>query len=292
MKEVKEKIWQTRGSLPGSYVVILGGTHGDERTGIEAMNRLITIVGDDHDVQMGTLTLVLGNPKAIELDSRGSVPHADLNRLFTLDLETKKPDGTYEDQRARELLPFLLHADILLDIHSTSKPSEPFMCSSISPRHMELYKWFHVDKVLGDSRHVLGGRVASTDEYVDAHGGIGVCFESGLSTDLSRVQGVVNSLLDVLRAQGVLRGEPVGKPKEPQACFEMEEAVVLSKDGFIFECGFGDRSFVPFREGDVLGHHGNKPLIARYDGVVVFPTTRKYWHVGLPVAYLAKYKQK
>ena len=178
LKEVEEKIWQIQGASAGLSVVILGGVHGDERTGIEVIRTLVDVFNGT-ELQAGTLTLALGNPRAIELHRRGSDSQLDLNRLFTLDLEDKNPDGTYENARARQLLPFLLHADILIDIHSTSKPAMPFICSSLDARHMELYKWFPTNTVLSDPRHVLAGRVASTDEYVDAQGGVGMCFESG-----------------------------------------------------------------------------------------------------------------
>jgi hypothetical protein len=41
LKEIGSSIWQAEGPKRGPHVVIIGGTHGDERTGIFTMPRLL-----------------------------------------------------------------------------------------------------------------------------------------------------------------------------------------------------------------------------------------------------------
>lgn len=132
-------IWQLRGKdQSGPNVVILGGTHGDELTGIELVNRMLKVIGlkdnpagvYNNEHICGNLFLGFGNPAAIELNSRGASKERDLNRSFSsIDIDRPlHPDDPPDVIRAHELAPLFQKTDYLFDIHATSSPSEPFVC--------------------------------------------------------------------------------------------------------------------------------------------------------------------
>ena len=102
---------------PGAHLVIVGGTHGNEPGGVNAIVELHRALGCGQiKLTRGKISYLLGNPNAYEKDLR-YIDH-DLNRHFI-----KQDASTEEGQRALEILRFLNDNDdikALLDLHSVS----------------------------------------------------------------------------------------------------------------------------------------------------------------------------
>ena len=103
----------------------MGGIHGNETVGIDVLEAILEMINDSR-LQVGTLNLIAGNPSALEQNIR--FIEQDLNRCFG---EMPK-NPTLEHKRAAELKPILAKTGILLDIHSTMKPSKSIYCRSCS----------------------------------------------------------------------------------------------------------------------------------------------------------------
>src|SRR3954469_25747264 len=102
MDALPESVWQFSGPRPGSRVLVLGGVHGNEVTGVMLVERLCALLENGaFALAAGTLTLVVGNPRAVEFGTRGSEPHADLNRSFTTEALDVNGPAAYEARRAR-----------------------------------------------------------------------------------------------------------------------------------------------------------------------------------------------
>lgn len=86
-------------------ILVVGGLHGDEPTGIELVEAL-----SDHSKQ--GITALLGNPEAVRQNKR--FIETDLNRSFTSDTST-----SLEEKRAVEIKRELGGYDIILDFHNT-----------------------------------------------------------------------------------------------------------------------------------------------------------------------------
>ena len=95
-------------------VAVVGGVHGDEPSGVEAVRRLRAA---DLDLQRGVL-FVVANPAAVAADRR--FLDADLNRVFPGD-----PDGDREHRLAAELCD-VVGGVTSLSIHGTHSHPEPF----------------------------------------------------------------------------------------------------------------------------------------------------------------------
>lgn len=95
-------------------VAIVGGVHGDERSGINAVRRLRDA---DLDFKRG-VAFVLANPAAIEADRR--YLDSDLNRAFPGD-----PNGDREDRIAARLCAFIEDMTSL-SLHETRSRPTPF----------------------------------------------------------------------------------------------------------------------------------------------------------------------
>jgi succinylglutamate desuccinylase len=286
---VGEGIWKCAGSKIGPTVVVFGGTHGNELTGIEVVKKLLhTIESGQQMIESGVLYLILGNPRAIERNTRGSEDHADLNRCFKKDVLLQS-DELYERKRAKEIAKILVNADVSIDLHATNKPSVPFLCCLADEKHEQIYRWFDCDRVLADPRYILAGEPVTTDEFIDVQGGIGICYETGFVGDLTRVDSVYENVLNVLCDQGLVTSPlPRGSMRGSRHVFELTERINLTEAGFRYADGRGKGSFEEFKKGDVLGYVGEESLIAEYDGVIIFPKVSEHWKIGQPVLYLGK----
>ncbi|MDG1950220.1 MAG: succinylglutamate desuccinylase/aspartoacylase family protein [bacterium] len=288
MTEIGTSIWGIEGNTSGKTVMILGGVHGNERTGIEVVRKLKGFLDQEEiSLQSGQVILALGNLRAIEVNERGTSAKDDLNRSFPPNLLERDLRDTYEDKRAHELAPHMRTADIVIDLHATNKPSEPFLACLDSKAHRDIYQWFTCSKVLADPRYILGGSPVTSDEFTEAHGGIGICYETGLSSDLDRVDEVITDILNLLTVQGLIPGEQLDHPSEKDV-YEITKAITLDDRGFSYTNGFGKGSWQEFKKGDIIGQHGEQIVKTDSDGVLVFPKLEKHWVTGRPVGYLAK----
>jgi len=285
MDALPESVWRFSGGRSGARVVVLGGVHGNEITGVMVVERLrAELASGVLALEAGTLTLVIGNPRAVELGKRGSEPHEDLNRSFTASgLDTNGPT-TYEARRARELAPIIAASDLVIDLHATNKPSDPFAIAIVdTPERRALCALFPCDKLLLVPDDVIAGTTAG---YAEARGSIGLCFESGWVGDLTRVEAMRASVDTILARVGLLGARPA--QVHPQAVHALTEAVLLTERGFAFAPSRGERSFEPFTKGDLIGAQGETELRAPYDGTLMFPKVPELWKVGSPVAFLAR----
>ncbi len=193
--KLPDQVWHLKGAEPGPAVMILGGVHGDESSGLHLVRSLLTQFGLDHEAPgvtpsptvRGDLYLGFGNPEAIAIGARGTAPGRDLNRVFRREM-LEAPEHAADPpelRRARELAPLFEELDALLDLHGTSSPSPPFVGQGADdPGQRRLYAPLEVQYVLSDPHHRLAGDSThegpgTTDGWVRAHGGSGLCYETG-----------------------------------------------------------------------------------------------------------------
>jgi len=276
------------GPIPGPAVLIIGGTHGNERTGIAVIEQLLNSISSGRrSVVSGTLTLLLGNPAAINQNIR-AVDGRDLNRYFSTEM-LATDDGSDEFKRAATIAHLIQASDIIIDIHATNKPSVPFVASKNDEAHRNVFRWFHPTCVLVDPTYIFGGGVPVTiDEYADSVGKIGLCFETGWVNDDSIIPNVTESAVQYLANIGVLTGEKVAPPIINSTIYEIVATIIRDERAFSFAEGRGLSSFEPIASGDVLGYHDDQPVTAEHDGVIIFPKLPEHQIVGKPLCYLAK----
>jgi predicted deacylase len=283
MQEIGDCVWTLASGRPGPHLLILGGVHGNELSGIVVVRELLArFERSPGDLVAGTLTLAFGNPAAIARGTRGSAPHRDLNRSF---LPERMADrSVYEHRRAAELAPRIDAADILLDMHATNKPSEPFLATTLlTPEHERLAQAFACDRLLVVSPDAIPG---TTDSRINGRG-VGFVYESGLASDLACLQAVRDAVDAAMAMLGLAAG-PLPPPRAPKTVYALTEALLLTEHGFRFADGRGLCSFEPMAKGDVIGFTGTVPVLAPYDGVLMFPKVPELWKIGSPLAFFAE----
>ncbi len=246
---------------PGPTVVILGGVHGNETCGVEALNVLQNIT-----IARGTLILIYGNPQAIEQNVR--YVEQNLNRMFCNDERlTSELKVSYEYKRSREILPYLHAADYSLDLHASFTPdSEPFIiCESNA---LALVQYLPQDRVCyGFTRLEPGG----TDGFMNELGKVGICIECGYLADPKSTRSAILSAQLFLQVLGMLPAVNL-VPNKKQYYVEAYELYYTKTDCFRLARSFQD--FETMQVGETIGYDGDVAVVSHAKQMILFARDR------------------
>lgn len=245
------------GENAGPTSVILGGVHGDEKCGVEAIDALVSTL----KVKSGDVWVGYANLRAIEENERYT--EANLNRMFAPPDSLSQQDLTsYEFQRATEIKPILNGADALLDVHASFTPgARPFaICESNAER---LVSFLPVDLVVSGFDDVEPG---GTDYYMNKLGKIGICVECGYLGDPNTTDIATKSIDAFLKTMGHIDADvPMQKIEQSYIrMYKLYKTIV----NFSLEHAFDD--FEEVRKNQVLGVDGDTEVLADRDGIIVF----------------------
>ncbi len=291
LKQIKSNIYQIDSNKPGKKIIVLGGVHGSEKTGIAVVEKMINLFEKNKiNLVNGSIVLALGNEKAIEANKRMVREGGDLNRYFSQEKLNNLEDASYEANRARELAKIIDGVDVLLDIHSTLTPSRAFLACENEPKHYAIHKWFSAQDVITDPNYILsGGDYSTTDEYMNARGGVGVCFETGYAKDTSTADKVVESILNIFANQGMIEREVQSDSVcKDRNVYKMHTRIDLTEKGFRYEKGFGKGDFEKIEKGQVIGYHGKEVYKSPVTGIILFQVPKEMWSEMGCVGFIAE----
>jgi predicted deacylase len=251
------------GENPGPSLAILGGIHGNEPCGVRALEKLEAfLVSGELKVKSGSLTLIRGNIEALQVNKRFITQN--LNRLF------KKNNGLgpcYELLRAEQLKPLLRAADYILDIHSTSQPSPPFiLCEepdtefarSLNIRWIVL-GWAALDPSLdGD-----------TCTWAARHGRKAVTLECGQHEDPSASGVAIAAAIRVLSCLGMIESPHRHFDGAAPTVLQLYHAHILRDGGFVYSRKY--QGFDVVHAGECIGTDASGAYSAPQAGHIVLP---------------------
>jgi uncharacterized protein len=251
-----KEIFLFKGEKPGPKVVILGGVHGNEVCGVEAIRK----IAPNFKITSGELRLIIANPKAVEQNVRYT--EENLNRCFK---KNKKPTGTYEEKLAKEIMKHLDWADISLDLHaSNSKESRPFIISRedrLVYAHM-----LPIPTIVTGFENFYSG---DSDWYMESNGKVGMGVECGYLGDPKSSDVAEECILNYLKGLHMIEGEPIQvKRKEFDLFFQYH-----NKDEFKLTRQFPDFDLV--LKDEIIGYDGDKEVWSDRDCFIIFARNRK-----------------
>jgi succinylglutamate desuccinylase len=250
-----EGVIKKSGSLPGKTVAVIGGVHGNERVGIEAVRWATTNVVP----KRGTVYFIEANPAAILKNVR--LIGKNLNRCFIKGNSGETP----EDVRARELMGIFDECDALLDIHSSnSRETTPFaVCEG---KALELVKKMDFEIVSAGWDALEPG---STDGYLHRNGKVGICIECGsvFETEKNLLR-AKNSLLQFLQYFGLI-DEAVPYAKTLQRHILAHKVAHKKTENFSFAKDYKD--FEPLTTGEIFARDGDTEYVAEKGDCIIFP---------------------
>ena len=250
-----EKIIQLQGKLEGPVSIILAGVHGNERCGIEAMEKILPNL----TIERGKVFFGYGNPRAIEKNVRFT--EANLNRMFADDMVSEIDKKSYEYQRAQFLKKYLDQADVLLDLHASSVPkARAFaICESNAK---DIVKYLPVNLVASGFDNI---EVGGTDGYMNSIGKIGICLECGYLGGKESEKIAEEGLLAFLKARKHLSGN---SKEEKQTHIHIFRMCKSKTNNFRLSKQF--ENFEKIEKDQLIGIDGQKEIRAPKESYILF----------------------
>jgi succinylglutamate desuccinylase len=281
--KVSRIIGKIEGLNPGPTVVFFGGIHGNETSGVFALNEALKKINASE--VSGTIYGISGNLRALKKHQR--FIEEDLNRLWTkehIDLIKSKTILNADESELLAILEILnqileTHSPpfYFIDLHTTSSKTLPFITINDALINRKFSKQFPVPIVLGIEEYLYGPLLS----YVNQLGYVSLGFESGQHDDLSAITNSVAFIYLALVYSGVLdKNKVVHFPKyysqlKEHAChtFNVFEIIYLhqiqKQEDFKMHQGF--RSFEYIKKGTKLALSNNKELKAQFSGCIFMP---------------------
>ena len=168
----------------GPHLVVFGGIHGNEPSGVQALERVFSFINQQKLIINGTLTGVIGNLAALRQQVRYC--DEDLNRLFLenrIQRATRRGTQMVEEQELLELVSVVenLERDAIdkpffVDCHTTSSRSIPYISLNEEfPDSYAFVKDMPATTVIGAEKEIKG----CLAEWLNHRGWHGFTFEAG-----------------------------------------------------------------------------------------------------------------
>lgn len=248
-------------NLPGPTITILGGIHGNERCGINAINRILP----ELKINKGIVHFIFGNPRAISANSR--FIEQNLNRLFRDNL-TSEEKKSHEFQRALYIKQFLDQSDICLDLHSNyTQLATPFAFSESNAAAMT--KFLPVKTIC---QNVDAFAPGSTDGYMFNQGKIGICLESGNLEDPHSDEIAYQSIWAALGALNMTNQINLPHPLNQQN-FRIFDIYHTKSANFLLTQPWTD--FQKITSGTIIGKDNKINITATQDCHILFARNRQ-----------------
>lgn len=285
------------GNKHGRTLIVFGGVHGNEASGVRAIERTLPKMESLQTKLLGRVFLLAGNTRALQKSLR--FIDSDLNRHWTTkniyqnEPNLKKPSELSEDEEQKELLE-ILHLVIrtagsevyVLDLHSTSADGAPFATLGDTLRNREFAQKFPITILLGIEEQ-LDGTIL---EYLNNLGCITLGYEAGQHFADSTIDNHEALIWLALVNSGGLRKADF---PEYQKHFEIlerasgkgriveirhREVVQPELDGFEMKQGYNN--FQPVRQGEILAKNNQGEIKAGETGMILMPLYQKLGNDG------------
>ena len=178
-------IGKLQGKEPGPTMIFFGGIHGNEPSGVKALEHVFKEVEEKGIETKGTVYGIRGNIPALLQEKR--FLRSDLNRMWTRkDIEQikKKNNGDRQDEEKELDEIYSLLKEILenqpapfyfIDYHTTSSETLPFITINDAMINRKFAKRFPVPVILGIEEYLEGPLLS----YINEKGYVTIGFESG-----------------------------------------------------------------------------------------------------------------
>jgi len=282
----------------GPLLIVTGGVHGNEPSGVEALERVFAELERTRAPLRGRFVGLCGNLASLERGAR--YVDEDLNRLWTTERVDASRGGTapatsesHEQSELLEALEAVLEpaheGAALLDLHSTSGAGPPFAILSDRPDNRRLVEALHVPAVLGLHRDVRG----TLNEWFDSLGHTSVVLEGGQNADVATRARHESAIWVALASLGLLEEDCGVDFDAHRALLEASTAHLPGAidvclrwgidpgERFRMEPGYANLQRV--QRGELLartGRFGEIPIRSPFDGMLLMPLYQEQGNDG------------
>jgi len=269
--------------VAGPRVVMFGGIHGDEVSGVHAIEKLFfDFFGGKRRLLRGSLILARGNESALAVQRR-YIKH-NLNRMFRPEYGPEIDKASYEYSRAQELKPLLEHCDYFLDMHSAPTAQEPFLV--VEAAAADFYAQLGISHLMtGWSKFSSGSTGVDAENYANSHGAKAATLESGCHFEKASIDVANKAALSFLSILEMI--EPNEQPS-PVPVERYDVYKVVTKDFEDFRYAGEVQNFQLFKKGEAFAFQNGRPMILAEDTHLLIPMTPADTKIGEEVCYLGR----
>lgn len=260
------------GAEAGPTLVIFMGTHGNEPVGLYAFMHFYEYFSQ-HTLTRGRILFILSNPAAVQRyaaaqndEERRMARFVDIN-MNRLPLESHLTQSTaYEVRRLQEIYPLLQDADMALDLHSTSLPSDPMIIPLLHTEERLLHA-LPVETIVSNVTNVIGNLflLSYVGGFLNKTSQCAL-IECGLHEDPASINHAVNSVRGVLHAYAM--HDFPGAAAVPKKVYEMVTSVFFPHDSYRLVRDFGN--FEPVLHNEILATGEGDHIFAPHEGHALF----------------------
>jgi succinylglutamate desuccinylase len=174
-------IGEINGNGKGPLLIFIGGVHGNEAQGLIALENIFTQFKGNTENLRGRAVAIRGNLEAIRQNIRFVT--FDLNRIWDVKHFKRAVDvqaaEVFELQAIRQIVDKELEGEyteaFLIDLHTTSAPTIPFLVTTKKAENQEFARKFNVPYVTGLTGYLDGTMLS----WMCEKGYNGMAFEAG-----------------------------------------------------------------------------------------------------------------
>lgn len=266
------------GKEEGPLLLVTAGVHGNEPSGVKALQQIFSDLEDQKPHFRGTFLGVAGNKKALEKNQR--FIDEDLNRTWTEENLSKKHPTSQEQLEMREIIEVLKdYSDddfkerYFIDCHTTSSDSLPYISVQEVGDNDAFAHKFPLHIVRGFSDIVNG----SIDKYFSKQKLTGFTFEGGqheAENTLANQKGMILQALSEVNKLDLNaflgNSELIDQFSEEQKTYKILYRHGLGdKDEFEMEPGF--KNFEKISKGQLLAIQNGKEIRSEWDATIFMP---------------------
>lgn len=280
-------IGHVSGKETGPTLVFFGGIHGNEPSGVDALERVLAqLKGSELQIK-GSIIGIKGNIPALLKKKR--FLDDDLNRIWTHSGIDEIERRNHEELSVEEnelILIYQLIADIFktepapyyfIDFHTTSSPTLPFITINDALINREFARLFPVPVILGIEEYLEGPMLS----YINEKGYVAIGFESGQHFTEEAVTNSISFIWLSLIYAGIIDKAEVPDynnhhkvlstaAKGNTIFYEIiHRHQITESDNFKMSPGFS--SFDKLPKGITLANHNGEEITAYKDTIVFMP---------------------
>jgi len=262
----------------GPIVVFVGGMHGNEPSGVVALQEVFGKLTEQMTLT-GSAIAIAGNMTALQRNCR--FISCDLNRIWEGDKEVTDSESATEHAELlalKEIFTGLFRTKrplIFVDLHTTSSDTMPFVVVSNREDNVCFTSKFSLPKVIGLEAFLHGPML----NWIDSLGHRTMAFEAGRHDDPDSVKIHQAFIWIVLLHAGI-----IGQDSIPDLSAQVEllescalggnfEVVYRKEIGLSdqFKMKHGYQNFTPIRKGELLATDCRGDIVSDFDGRIFMP---------------------
>lgn len=303
---VAEKVQRVIGKIEGAHsgptVVAIGGLHGNEPSGVSALQQVTANLKPKRELFNGNFLAVRGNIEALNRGVR--YIDEDMNRIWFPSIIEKikrtSRDALKSNERKeiKDLLDLLegyipeepSHPVIFADLHSFSAEGNMFAITARKEAHINLFAKLHVPLIFGIEKTLRGAALS----YYQDKGYVTFALEGGQHTNDVTVQNSTAAMLAMLDEIGCLDTSSLPAFEQHSDYLAHENKRLpgqvelvyqhMIEPGDNFQMREGFRNFQTVEAGDWLATDRDGKIRAQCGGYLLMPLYQDQGNDGFFIA--------